>query len=543
MMILLGLVLLGLGVLLSNHINAAQAQGPNDPDFACISCHSEDGDLEPITLPSGETLVLQIATDILENSVHGSHFSSLDGADGGVNCIDCHQNRNQYRFPHEPNPAQNRAEFNADIAPACESCHVSLQEHNPGHLYSDNPNVPTCTDCHSSGHDIAPASVFEADPVATCESCHQDYADPEVAAVHEQVVANLGAGQDCQTCHTDAWAPNPNQSCETCHALLDESLTLESGDELPLRVETQTLRDSVHGNYLSENHAISPLECLDCHQDDGRYEFPHQKPDPMSLREFAVQKSVLCETCHTDIHLETANGIHGMALEAGNLDAATCVDCHGAHDTPIADEPRSRISQTCAQCHSEINEVYEMSVHGEALLEESNPDVPVCTDCHGVHDIADPTTALFRVRSPQLCATCHADEGLMAEYDISTDVFETYVADFHGTTVTLFEKQSPDHETNKAVCYDCHGVHDILPATAENSPIMKNNLLETCRSCHPDANANFPDTWTSHFKPSLENNPLIYLIDLFYLVVIPATIGGILVFITVDIYGRFRRRK
>ena len=39
--------------------------------------------------------------------------------------------------------------------------------------------------------------------------------------------------------------------------------------------------------------------------------------------------------------------------------------------------------------------------------------------------------------SPELCASCHADEELMAPYDISTDVFETYVDDFHGTTVIL----------------------------------------------------------------------------------------------------------
>ena len=53
------------------------------------------------------------------------------------------------------------------------------------------------------------------------------------------------------------------------------------------------------------------------------------------------------------------------------------------------------------------------SIHGDALLTEGNPDVPTCIKCHGVHDINDPTTALARVRSPQLCADCHADEELM----------------------------------------------------------------------------------------------------------------------------------
>ena len=134
----------------------------------------------------------------------------------------------------------------------------------------------------------------------------------------------------------------------------------------------------------------------------------------------------------------------------------------------------------------------------------------------------------------------------MSKYDISTDVFDTYVADFHGTTVELFEKQSPDHETNKAVCYDCHGVHNILPPTDENSQVIKENLLETCRQCHPNATANFSDAWTSHFEPSPENNTLIYLVNLFYAIIIPLTIGGFVLFILSDIYRRFlhyRRNK
>ena len=135
----------------------------------------------------------------------------------------------------------------------------------------------------------------------------------------------------------------------------------------------------------------------------------------------------------------------------------------------------------------------------------------------------------------------------MERHGISTDVFDTYVADFHGTTVELFEKQSPDHETNKAVCYDCHGVHNILPATDEHSQVIRDNLLTTCQKCHPDANANFPDAWTSHYKPSLEHNPLVYLIDRFYAIVIPMFIGGFVLFIGTDVlrrsWNRLRRKK
>jgi hypothetical protein len=81
----------------------------------------------------------------------------------------------------------------------------------------------------------------------------------------------------------------------------------------------------------------------------------------------------------------------------------------------------------------------------------------------------------------------------MGQYDISTDVFNTYVADFHGTTVTLFDHQGFEDEdplfrTNMAVCSDCHGVHNIMATDDPHAGIaIKENLLITCQECHPDA--------------------------------------------------------
>lgn len=324
--------------------------------------------------------------------------------------------------------------------------------------------------------------------------------------------------------------------------MLDGTLTLESGDEIPLRIHPEVLTGSVHGDRTIDGVDYSTLQCVDCHSGEA-YNFPHAPIEAESAREYTLGRELICAQCHEDIFNLNHTSVHALAIDAGNENAASCVDCHGAHNIQPPDEPRSKISQTCAACHSTIYEQYATSVHGAALLEESNPDVPVCTDCHGNHDITDPTTAHFRLQSPQLCAECHADTALMDKYGISTDVFETYVADFHGTTVTLFEQTAPDQETNKAVCYDCHGVHNILPANDENSQVIKENLLETCRQCHPDANANFPSSWMSHFKPSWEHNRIVYLINLFYQILIPSVVGGFALFIGSDVMRRWWDRR
>jgi hypothetical protein len=275
------------------------------------------------------------------------------------------------------------------------------------------------------------------------------------------------------------------------------------------------------------------MTCGGCHPDYGEY--PHPEVDVSSSRDYTLARNETCVNCHPEQAERASDSTHSRALEAGHPEAAVCVDCHGAHDVQSMHNARVEIATTCRQCHAQIYDEFASSIHGAALVEENNTDVPTCVDCHGVHNIDSPHTTEFRLESPTLCGGCHADEALMSKYDISTDVFETYVADFHGSTVTLFEKQSPDAATNKAVCYDCHGVHAILPmddpdAIANN----KENLLETCQKCHPDATINFPDSWTSHFQPTFEKQPLVAAINMFYLLVIPATIGGMAMFVMTD---------
>lgn len=505
------------------------------PDSACIMCHV--GNEAEIVLPSGEVIPVGIDLTVLESSVHGTHAAA------DVNCTDCHRGRERYLYPHEPNPAETYHEFRSEISQNCEQCHMPLERHNPGHLLAeDTAGLPTCTDCHG-GHDVAPVETWASDPIATCQTCHTDFGDdPVIQALHENVVPNLGEDQSCRTCHADAPPPTADGDCKTCHSLLEGTLTLASGDELPLNVHADEILNSVHGDREIQGVAYPALQCTDCH-DMEHYTFPHPPVESESAREFTIAHEAVCADCHEGIFELNHTSVHAIALAEGNLDAASCVDCHGAHNIQPPDEPRERISQTCAQCHATIHDQYAQSVHGAALLGEQNPDVPVCTNCHGAHDITDPTTAQFRLQSPQLCAECHADVDMMAKYNISTDVFDTYVADFHGTTVTLFEKTSPDQETNSAVCYDCHGVHNILPATDENSQVLKDNLLATCRQCHPDANTNFPDAWMSHYEPSLEHYPAVYLINLFYRVLIPAVVGGFVLFIGSDVVRRVVDRR
>jgi hypothetical protein len=323
------------------------------------------------------------------------------------------------------------------------------------------------------------------------------------------------------------------EACLSCHDTPGMQTTLSSGEPLFLSVDRTTYMESTHGKL--------GYACVQCHTDIS--DFPHDPVTATTRREFTLQLYTSCAECHQGMYDATLDSVHQKALAAGNQEAAVCTDCHGAHDIGPPDQPRSLIPQTCERCHSQIYQRYEESVHGAALIGEGNPDVPSCIDCHGVHDIQGPSTGPFHLFSPQICAECHADDELMNRYGVSTEVFETYVADFHGTTVVLFEAIAPDQETNKPVCIDCHGVHDMRSVDEPESTVMKENLLGTCQKCHPDASANFPGAWLSHYEPSRENAPLVYFVNLFYRILIPGMIGGMLLFVIADGSRRILNRR
>ncbi len=329
-----------------------------------------------------------------------------------------------------------------------------------------------------------------------------------------------------------------NAYCLGCHDGETSGISLNeiefpSGETLDINVPRAVYEDSVHGRI--------DMPCVLCHTDISEY--PHRPVESLSLREYVVDNYPACATCHDAQYSATHDNVHGAALLNGNIEAAVCTDCHGAHDVQRAGTRATAIQQTCENCHFEIYTIYADSVHGAALFEEDNTDVPTCTDCHGVHDVEGPTDSPFHLFSPQICADCHADEQLMAKYDISTEVFETYVADFHGTTVVIFEELAPDQETNKAVCIDCHGVHNIASADNPESQTFRENLLGTCQRCHPDATANFPTSWMSHYSPTREDAPLVFWVNLFYRILIPLVIGAMLLWVIIDVLKRLAARR
>jgi hypothetical protein len=301
-------------------------------------------------------------------------------------------------------------------------------------------------------------------------------------------------------------AQETEKYCLNCHNNPELKMTLPSGETLSLYVSPETLSQSVH----------SPLgiECEACHTNITIY--PHPANTYQTSREFSRAYYQACQKCHPTNYEKTQDSMHAQVAADGNLNAPVCTDCHGAHDVHAPDQPRAHISETCGKCHTEILATYTGSVHGAALLQENNPDVPVCTDCHGVHNIQDPRTANFRVQTPEMCANCHANQELMAKYGLPANVYDIYKLSWHGVDVSVYKARWPTIWHDSAICTDCHGIHDILKTTDAASKVNPSNLLKTCQKCHPEAGPNWTGAWTGHNEISLERTPFVFYTQAFY---------------------------
>lgn len=276
------------------------------------------------------------------------------------------------------------------------------------------------------------------------------------------------------------------------------------------------------------------LVCTDCHEG---YEEDH--PSGAEFESHGAYKLAtydLCRKCHFDTYTRTLESVHYDLLQVAPEAAPVCSDCHGAHDIQDPHDKQATLSRSCATCHDDIYDVYRDSVHGKALVENDVDAVPACSDCHTAHSIADPTTAAFHMGSPRICIECHGDAELMGEFGVPVRVADTYLQDFHGVTATMADPENVKEENLVVTCVDCHGVHDIASPAALPEGALKAQVRQVCSDCHEGAATDFPAAWLSHYPPSLGHAPLVFLVDVFYKVFIPFMVIGLLLHIGLHLY-------
>jgi len=331
------------------------------------------------------------------------------------------------------------------------------------------------------------------------------------------------AGWECTQCHTGNVPDGktmPEARCESCH---EETFSI--------------LKQTRHGEIFLQRFETPTGGCLACHGED-----PHE------IKKISkVDQPKICGNCHENAskvpEFLSQKGpvksylltVHGEAVHGGNLNAASCSDCHGGHNIRPPGDPAStlfhqNIFNTCGQCHPLETSNYRSSIHGKALAMGIR-EAPNCTDCHGEHTIRIPgekSSSVWKGSVTKTCSACHSSEKIAIKFGLPADRLQTFMDSFHGLAGRA-------GDLTVANCASCHGWHDVLPSSDPLSRTHPDHLSETCGQCHPDAGIRLT---TEKIHPSLSEgasaHPIAAWFRSFYLILIPLVIGGMILFNFID---------
>ena len=439
-------------------------------------------------------------------SVSLASASALPAAD--QECLACHGEAGMKSDAGKSisiDPAKHAASAHGVLG--CKDCHTDIKE------FPHPPRIVKvqCATCHADEAKAFPASVHSILGESACASCH--------GSVHELTTAESLIPGKCTECHAQ---------------------------------EVKELKSSIHGQAAKNGDPDAP-KCQSCHG-------PIHAVKASSEADSTVAPKNLpdtCAKCHSDtgflsrhkipvVHPVTSYkaSVHGRAVARGEQ-GATCSSCHGSHDIYPAIDPQSRVNHwkvadTCAQCHKEIAREFDESVHGQAV-KAGVRDAPVCVDCHGEHLIVDPKSAGSPLNaenvSAQTCGRCHGDPRLALRNDLPVDRLPSYAESYHGLAIK-------EGKVTAANCASCHGVHDILPSSDPRSTVNPANLRKTCGECHKGvAEAKFTIGRVHVATDRGENQPVVKWIRWTYWVLIPATLGFMLLHNLLDFLAKLVRRK
>jgi Cytochrome c3 len=296
----------------------------------------------------------------------------------------------------------------------------------------------------------------------------------------QSTVPSLGSSPTLEAPATEApatAAPAPvgsltpdTNTCYTCHTAIDST------------------QHDIADQWKASVHGQNGVACADCHGGDPTSDQVTIAMSPAKgFRGVPTRTDTvaLCGNCHSDVdrmrqfqiptdeYSKYKASVHGeRLLNSGDTRVAICTDCHGTHDVKKASDPTAKVyplnvPALCASCHSDANlmapygiptnqyDIYKQSVHGQALLVNSDLRAPTCASCHGSHDAKPPTSADV----VQVCGKCHT------------------------ATEALYEQSLHSTLTVGPKCWTCHGTHDV--ALPDESRFLHTTAIEiNCATCH-----------------------------------------------------------
>src|SRR3989338_6896968 len=463
--------------------------------FVCGSCHSEGGPVQ-VQRESHQDHILENYSE----SIHGEGLFKK-GLSVSATCVSCH---NAHDILPHTDPQSTISQ--GHIVETCLKCHAQIESVHrkviKGELWEKSPHsIPVCVECHQP-HKAR--KVFYDQGVADkdCLMCHgksdvKASADGRSLYVNnDDVEKSMHAKTSCAQCHNEI-SPAEERACSTIKNKVNCAICHSD--------QVDQYQQSAHGKLHREKDPNAPT-CTDCH---GTHAVLGKSNT--ESRTFPTNVPTLCGSCHREkekaavrykgtehgIPEHYVESIHGKGLlKSGLVVTAMCTNCHTTHKELPSSDPASSVNQnniavTCSKCHKGVYEKYINSIHAPGKAKTTDK-LPVCNDCHSAHTIKRTDMTAFRFEIMNICGKCHLK------------IAETYFDTFHGKVTNLGYAKT-------AKCHDCHGSHEILTITDLRSNLSRENIITTCKKCHPAATRKFAGylTHATHHDP--QKYPLIFL--------------------------------
>lgn len=470
--------------------------------FLCGNCHREGAPVAKVYKLSKHNILQNYS-----QSIHGEGLFKK-GLIVTATCTDCHM---AHRILPHTDPKSSVSPKN--IVSTCTKCHARIEEVHvqviEGKKWERAPHeIPNCVDCHLP-HRIRKESLRLTLSDRSCLSCHENknlkkVVDGDTISLYVSKRELLNSAHfevPCVQCHTDvnprlsrpcATSDVKNVNCASCHEKYGEEFFKGS-----------------HGIAYKKGVKNAPY-CSDCH---GAHDIKLHTREESKV--FRTKIPGLCASCHKNDKIvvkgatktdtisivDYSTSVHGkMIKEAGLLPSAVCSDCHDSHlvlpaDNPLSSVNRKNIPATCSTCHRGVYKKYIKSVHFPPS-ERKIDKYPNCEDCHSSHKVSMTHSDAFMKQIAEQCGNCHQD------------LAKTYFQTIHGKVYRL-------GNTDAAKCTDCHGSHDILPATDPESKISPLHIEKTCSQCHDDVNKRFTGYLTHATHHDKNRYPILYYTYLF----------------------------
>ena len=177
--------------------------------------------------------------------------------------------------------------------------------------------------------------------------------------------------------------------------------------------------------FKNDIHYKNGISCADCHGGDRNSDDPNISMSAQRGFKVRVTRDAVgqyCGRCHSDAAFMKrynakqrvdqmalyATSVHAGVPAGSDTVAATCVDCHGVHNTRAVSDPEStvapaRLARTCGRCHADTAALFQKSAHAPVFV---TSEMASCATCHASH-------AILRVSGDMLaggravCAKCH----------------------------------------------------------------------------------------------------------------------------------------